>query len=78
MAPGIFSLKIATLVLGFMFGVFVGMFICNSRADERKTTDRVLFGAYLTASAIDGAQTIQALDQRHPNGQPMFSEDNPL
>ena len=71
-------LKLFRGIFWLFVGLFVGLLICNSRADDWKTTDRVLFGTYLTASAIDAAQTIHALDQRHPNGKPMFREVNPL
>ena len=71
-------LKIFRGVFWLFVGLFIGLAICNARSEGWATTDRVLFGTYLTASALDAAQTIHALDQRHPNGQPKFKEVNPL
>lgn len=70
--------KYARAIGWFLAGLLVGLCILSAKADDWKTTDKVLFGTYLAASAIDAAQTIHALDQRHPNGQPMFREVNPL
>lgn len=53
-------------------GLFIGMFICNSRSAEWKTADQVLFGTYVVASAIDAVQT----DQGIRSGR--FVETNPL
>jgi hypothetical protein len=66
------------LVFGFLLGVVVGTFTAECKADDWATTDKVLLGAYVVASAIDAGQTLQALDERNPDGTRTFWELNPV
>jgi hypothetical protein len=66
------------LIIGFIVGVVASTWTADCRGGEWDTTDKVLFGTYLAASAIDAAQTIHALDQRWPDGAPQYVEINPL
>jgi hypothetical protein len=66
------------LIIGFLLGVFVATLAEDCKADDWATTDKVLFGTYVVASAIDAGQTLQALDERNPDGSRTFWELNPV
>lgn len=58
--------------LCFLLGLLIGMGIMAARADEWKTTDKVLFGSYVAFTTWDALQT----DQGIRSGK--YVEKNPL
>lgn len=63
------------LMLLLFITVMVFAFTADVRADEWKTTDKVLFGSYVALSAYDAAQTDQGIRSgKYIEKNPLFGE----